>query len=421
MAAIQTKKAPLAAVGQYEFKGVIGKGGMGTVYRAVDRLTGSVVAVKVLDLDFSDNPELLARFAKEFRAATKLEHPNMVRAIEFGTAGPHSYLVTEYVEGVDLGRLILERGPLPEDEAVRIVTQTAQALHYAHAFRVVHRDVKPDNILVRPDGVAKLADFGLAKDFDDEIELTRASTGLGTPHYMPPEQYRDAKNVGVAGDIYSLGATLYTAVTGRLPFDGCASLVALAKKVSGDIPAPKELVPGLSDRVDFAIRRAMNPDPARRPASCLEFFKLLSIPKSRRARARKPEKLAAKSGLGADRRTWVRHPLSMGTTCTLDTGLHGGAAEARDVWPLIVKDVSAGGAGLLLARRFEPGTELTITFNVSPDGRPREFPVKVVRVRADGLGHWAHGCAFAAPLTEGELALMLGELAAVVTPAPMRV
>jgi serine/threonine protein kinase len=416
-----TRKKALTGVGRYDFVNVIGKGGMGTVYRATDRDSGAAVAVKVLALDFSENPDLLARFAKEFRSAAKLEHPNIVRAIEFGSDGPHTFLATEFVEGIDLGHMIQQRGRIPEDEAVRVITQSAQALHYAHSFRIIHRDVKPDNILVRSDGVAKLADFGLAKDFDDEIELTLPSHGLGTPHFMPPEQYRDAKNVGVAGDVYSLGATLYNAVTGRLPFDGCASLFDLAKKVTGDIPGPRELVPELSERVDFAIRRAMNPDPTKRPSTCLEFFKLLSIPKSnRRSRAKKPEKLAAKPKDAADRRTWVRHPMSMGTTCTIDTGVHGGGAENQDVWPLVVRDVSAGGAGFLLARRFEPGTELTITFAGSPDGRPKEFTVKVVRVQADGLGHWAHGCAFAAPLSEGELAMLLGELAAVVTPAPAR-
>jgi hypothetical protein len=418
-----TLKDNPTSVGRYDFLQLVGKGGIGSVYRARDRDSGEVVAVKVLDQQLSENPELLCRFVQEFRAATKLEHPNIVRAIESGSDGPYCYIVSEFVEGQTLGEMIATRGRLPEAEAVRIVTQVAQALHYAHVGRVIHRDVKPDNVLVRADGVAKLADFGLAKDFKDGIDLTRPAHGLGTPHFMAPEQYQDAKNVGVACDVYSLGATLYNAVTGRIPFDGCASLVALAKKVKGDIPAPRSLVPGLSDRVDEAIRRAMNPDAARRPVSCLQFFRLLAAPPRRAGRRHangKARTLAAPSGLPADRRAWIRHPLSLGTTCTVDTAVHGGD-EGQESWPLIVQDVSAGGVGLLLARRFESGTVLSIDFAPTPDAPPRSFAVRVVRVRSDGQGHWAHGCAFPAPLAEHELAMLLGDTAAmVVSPTPRR-
>ncbi|HJZ58090.1 MAG TPA: serine/threonine-protein kinase, partial [Gemmataceae bacterium] len=351
-----TLKSDLSSVGRYDFLQLVGKGGMGSVYKATDQDTGNVVAVKVLDVDLSANPELLYRFVQEFQAAAKLEHPNIVRAIDFGSDGPLSYMVSEFVEGVNLGEMIAERGRMAEDDAVRIITQIAQALHYAHAGRVIHRDVKPDNVLIRTDGVAKLADFGLAKDYDNDQGLTLPARGLGTPHFMAPEQYRDAKNAGTACDIYALGATLYNAVTGRLPFEGCESLVALAKKAKGDIPAPRELVPGLSARVDEAIRRAMDPHPGRRPASCLEFFKLLSgrfRPAARRKAGGGLNRLASSSGLPADRRAWVRHPLTLGTTCTIDTTVCGGESESRESWPLIVQDVSAGGLGMLLARRVE--------------------------------------------------------------------
>ena len=158
---------------RYDFGEPLGSGGMGTVFRATDRQTGREVAIKVVKATLSENPMLHHRLAQEFRAATQLEHPNIVRAIEIDTDGSTSYLVFELVDGIDLGQRIENTGRLPEAEAVRIVTQVAQALHYAHLRQVIHRDVKPDNILVLPDGRAKLTDFGLAKDYNNDLDLTR--------------------------------------------------------------------------------------------------------------------------------------------------------------------------------------------------------------------------------------------------------
>jgi len=406
--AVQSRKRERTSVGRYQLVEKVGSGGIGAVYRARDPQTDGIVAVKVLTAHLAENPVQLDRFSREFRAATKLEHPNVVRALDMGVDGATVYLVTEFVEGVSLGQMIDRQGGLKEDAAVRIITQVAQALHYAHQNKVVHRDVKPDNILIRTDGMVKLADFGLAKDYDDDRGLTRTLSGLGTPHFMAPEQYRDAKNVDTRGDIYSLGATLYAAVTGRVPFDGCASLVALSKKVKGDIPSARELVPSLSERVDAAIRRAMDPDPARRPATCLDFFKLLTARRGSRTRAAVSGPLVVKSDLPTDRRAYVRHAVGVGSNCVIDTGVGGGSQE---LWPLVVRDVSAGGVGLLLARRFEPGTNLWIELPSGPGTTPRTLPVQVVRVSAEPLGHWAHGCAFHTRLTEGELAAFLTEAA----------
>ena len=137
---------------------------------------------------------------------------------------------------------------------------------------MIHRDVKPDNVLITPDGVAKLTDLGLVKDVEGELNLTRTGRGLGTPHFMAPEQFRNAKNADIRCDVYSLGATMYMMVTGKMPFEGCGPLDAWMKKSNSEFPAPKELEPSVSDRVDWAIRRAMSADPELRPASCREFF-----------------------------------------------------------------------------------------------------------------------------------------------------
>jgi serine/threonine protein kinase len=182
----------------------------------------------------------------------------------------------EYVEGESLGQRIEREGRVPEAEAIRIIAQVAQGLHKAHKQGMVHRDVKPDNILISPQGVAKIADMGLVKEAETDLNLTRTGRGLGTPHFMAPEQFRNAKNADARCDIYSLAATLYMAVTGELPFRSCSPLDAWMKKVHNELPPPRQVAPDVSERVDWAIRRAMSADPEQRPASCREFVEDLT-------------------------------------------------------------------------------------------------------------------------------------------------
>lgn len=267
---------PPALLGSYEVLGKIAEGGMGTVYRARHRATGEVVAVKVVAPGTTRNPVTLQRFEREFTAARGLDHPNVVRAIEYCGTGPSPFLVMEFVDGESLGQRVERDGALPEAEAVRLIAQVCDGLHRAHKQGLVHRDVKPDNVLVTKSGVAKLTDLGLVKEVDADLNLTKTGRGLGTPHYMAPEQFRNAKGVDVRGDVYSLGATLYALVTGRVPFADTNPLDCWMKKVRNEFPAPKEVVPELSDRVDWAIRRAMSADPDQRPASCREFVEDLT-------------------------------------------------------------------------------------------------------------------------------------------------
>lgn len=402
MTATKKKTDRLPTTNRFEFQKPIGSGGMGTVYRAFDRRTGEHVAIKVLKFKLSDHPTLHHRLAREFKAANALEHPNIVRAIAFENDGETSYAVFELVEGCSLGERIETHGRLAESEAIRIITQIAQALQYAHQHQVIHRDVKPDNILVLPDGRAKLTDFGLAKDFSDvnDQDLTRHASALGTPYFMAPEQFADAKTAGVLCDVYSLGATLFNLVTGVLPFDAKFPLAILTKKQSGKVPSARKIVPGISERLDAAIRAAMDPDPKRRPASCLEFFKLLtSRRRNKDSVVRTPAPLSVQIGAKENRRAWVRFPMKVGTCGAVDVGVHT-QSGAEEMWPLVVQDLSAGGMGLLLARRFEPGTTLSIELNVEPNSPPHRFPVRVQRVQQDRAGHWIHGCAFVSPLTD---------------------
>ncbi len=270
------------SVGSYDLLEKIAEGGMGAIYRGRHRESGQIVAIKIMPPHIAQNPVLLKRFEQEFRAASRLDHPNIVRALDYSDNGNMPYLVMEFVEGESLGQKLEREGRMSESDAIRIIAQVAQGLHRAHKQNLVHRDVKPDNILVTPDGIAKLADLGLVKETETDLNLTKTGRGLGTPHFMAPEQFRNAKNADIRCDIYSLGATLYQMVTGELPFRSNGPLDAWMKKIQNELTAPRQLVPTLSDRLDWAIRRAMSADPDKRPISCREFIEDLTGHSTRR-------------------------------------------------------------------------------------------------------------------------------------------
>jgi serine/threonine protein kinase len=282
----------MQSIGQYDLIEKVAEGGMGTVYKGRHQVSGDIVAVKVVPPHIASNPVYLKRFEQEYTAARALDHPNIVRAVEFGREHSTPYLVMEFVEGESLGQRLDRDHRMGEAEAIRIIAQVARGLDRAHALGLVHRDVKPDNILLTPRGEAKLTDLGLVKEVDADLNLTRTGRGLGTPHFMAPEQFRNAKNADFRCDIYSLAATLYMTVTGELPFDAAGPLDAWMKKVKSDIVPPQQLVPELSSRLDWAICRALNPDPSQRPASCAEFVEDLTGPDEQRTHTPPEETLS---------------------------------------------------------------------------------------------------------------------------------
>ena len=268
---MSVETAQVKTVGNYELLHLIAEGGMGAVWRARSLHDSSVVAIKIIPAETARNPLLLKRFEQEFKAASLINHPNVVKALDFG-GGVTPFLVMEFVDGESLGQRVERLGPIVETEAVRLIGQVCEGLHRAHKQGLIHRDVKPDNVLVTWEGVAKLTDLGLVKGLEVEMNLTRTGRGLGTPHYMAPEQFRNAKNADVRCDVYSLGATLYTLVTGAIPFDKLTPLDCWLRKSKGELPTPRQLNPDLSERLDWAVRRAMGADAATRPASCREFM-----------------------------------------------------------------------------------------------------------------------------------------------------
>ncbi len=216
---IKETKAAAHQIPGYQILGKLGAGAMAIVYKAKQLSLNRTVAIKVLPKRFSENPEYVERFYKEGQAAGKLNHNNIVQAFDVGEAGGYHYFIMEYVEGKTIYDDLAASKVFPEDKALDIIIQVARALNHAHTCGLIHRDVKPKNIMINTAGVVKLADMGLARETTDiELAKTEAGKAYGTPYYIAPEQIRGKIDLDGRADIYGLGATLYHMVAGRVPF-----------------------------------------------------------------------------------------------------------------------------------------------------------------------------------------------------------
>jgi len=251
--------AKVTRVGSYELLAKLGQGGMGAVYKATDTRSGASVAIKILPRSKAQDREFLRRFEDEFRSTFELDHPNIVKALDIGEADGYHYFAMEYIDGADVYELLETRGRLEEADALSITIQVVQAMDYAQGERLLHRDIKPDNILVDADGFAKLADFGLAKDyvFKDFRRITVDGSAIGTPMYISPEQARGGQEIDIRSDIYSLGATLYEMVTGKPPFEGETPAEVLMKHMNEEIISPRDIDRTLSDGLCQIIEKMM--------------------------------------------------------------------------------------------------------------------------------------------------------------------
>jgi serine/threonine protein kinase len=397
--------AKLTHAGAYEIVEKIGDGGMASVYKGCKPDTGEIVAIKVLTPQAAGNPVVVERFKQEYRTACSLRHPHIVRALDFGMDGDTPYLVMELIEGEDLATRVERRGKLPEEEAVTLLIQVAEALQLAHQHRLIHRDVKPSNILITNEGEAKLTDLGLVKDFESTLELTRPMSGMGTPNYMAPEQFGDARNATARCDVYSLGATLYTAVTGLVPFNARTPLQILKKKIANDFAAPRALVPGLSLQLDMAVRRAMRADANQRQESCEEFITTLLQDPFSPVAATRPRKAAAKQDSSprvslppkVERRAMVRYNSKAEASCWPVV------EPSKSAWKARVQDISSSGLSLRLNRRYEPGALLAV--ELQPQGRQDSsfFLIRVERVKQQSAKVWTIGCSFERLLLDFEV------------------
>lgn len=245
--------------------GELGRGAAGTVLRATQVSLDRTVAIKVLPRKLSASRDAVDRLYAEGRAAAQLEHPNVVRAIDVGQAGACHYFVMEYVEGPTLSDLLRARGPLPEETGLEMASAICDALAHAHARGLVHRDVKPRNIMLGPSDTWKLADLGLARAVADQAAAEReAGHSLGTPFYMAPEQVRGDRDIGPAADLYALAATLYRCLAGRPVFEGMTREEVMRAHVLKNPEPLVEVAPHISEGLSELIGKALAKDPADR-------------------------------------------------------------------------------------------------------------------------------------------------------------
>ena len=257
--------------GRYELEELTGSGGMSRVYRARDNQLGRLVAVKILHERFADEPEYVDRFRREALAVARLNHPNIVTVIDRGESDGVQYIVFEHIEGEDLKRLVERTGPLPVRRALELGIQIGRALSFAHANGVVHRDVKPQNVLLR-DGSAKVTDFGIARadHLELDAETTESGTVLGTGDYISPEQAR-GQRATERSDVYSCGALLYELLTGDVPFPADSAVAAALRHTTDPVPDVLAARPDVPVRVASAVECALAKDPDDRFATMDEL------------------------------------------------------------------------------------------------------------------------------------------------------
>lgn len=248
----------------------VGGGGMAIVYKARDLVLNRPVAVKVLRSQFGTDEDFVNRFRREAQAVASLSHPNVVGVYDVGQDGDTHYMVMEYIEGCTLKEVIIQRGALPVEEAVRIAGQICDALDHAHQNKIIHRDIKPHNIMIGKNGRVKVTDFGIARAVTSAT-ITHTNAMLGSVHYFSPEQARGGIT-GEKSDIYSLGIVLYEMVTGELPFSGDSPISVALKHLQEPLPEPRQVNPNIPQSVENVILKALVKDPFLRYASAREML-----------------------------------------------------------------------------------------------------------------------------------------------------
>ena len=269
----RTEMASRVLSGRYELLEKIGDGGMAVVYKGKDKLLNRFVAIKILRPEFTKDATFVENFKRESQAAAGLSHPNIVGVYDVGREGNINYIVMELIEGDTLNKIIEREAPMDYRKVIDISKQVAQALRIAHKNKIIHRDVKPHNIMITEDGVVKLADFGIARAVNDAT-LSTGSKIVGSVHYFSPEQAR-GNYVDERSDIYSLGIVMYEMLTGKVPFDGDNPVTVALKHINEEIVPPIELEPGIPPALDRCVMKATSKYQTNRYASADELIQEL--------------------------------------------------------------------------------------------------------------------------------------------------
>ena len=365
--------------GRYRLEAKLGSGGMSTVYLARDETLDRPVAVKVMHREMSEQPEQLERFRREARAVAKLSHPNVVAVIDAGEDGGHPYIVFEYVEGENLKQRIKRLGPLDPPEALAYAIEIARGLVVAHGRSMVHRDVKPQNVLIDAEGRAKVTDFGIARQLEQQ-GVTDTGRVLGTTDYVSPEQAM-GHGVDARSDIYSLGVVLYEMLIGEVPFTADTQVGVAMKHVNEELPDVQRRRPELSAATALTIEGATTKDPARRYNSIAEMIDDLETAlevEAARAGATEGEATTVLEAV-RPRRPWLRGRSMRSLAEALALLALAGAAVAAVV---IISSGGGGGGGgakagspvsIQSATDFDPegdGSEHSEEVGLAIDGNP---------------------------------------------------
>jgi serine/threonine-protein kinase len=258
-------------VGDYDIVSKLGQGAMGSVYLAKNVVNEQLVALKILPPDMAKDEELLQRFKREARATQRISHPNIVSAVEVGMFDKFHYIAMEYVDGPDLETQLKRSGKFKTEVLLRVASEMCSALEEIERQGIVHRDMKPSNILMTSKGRFRLTDLGLASAGQGDQRLTLAGFAVGTPYYLSPEQARGEPNVDIRADIYGLGATLYHLATGEVPFPGDNPVMVMTHHINKELVLPHVADPEVPESLSALIQHMMQKDEKRRPQNCTQL------------------------------------------------------------------------------------------------------------------------------------------------------
>ena len=389
-------------IGHYEITGVLGSGGMSIVYRAIQPSLNRVVALKVLAPMLEHDPVAVERFRQEATSAARLKHPNIVTIYEANVSAPPHYIAMEFLDGGSLADR-LARGPLPLGDAIRIGGQIALGLDHAHRRGVVHRDVKPSNVMFDSDGKTAVTDFGISRVLD-QTKFTVPGAKLGTPDYMSPEQAR-GQEADHRSDLYSLAVVVYEMLTGRTPFRSPEPLVTMRQIVEDPVPSARAINPSLPSGVDGVLLKALAKDPRQRYQNCTAFWReLIAVSQGTAVRPRARHRRRALVGvligvavglatllgalLLADRRQTPVSPRAGGGVEGRPAGQRSQTGGRRESAPGDRDSGAALGSGPPIregeAQRFIPGRQPDTPGPRAPVGPP---PGQVARPGARAAGN----------------------------------